>query len=97
MISKEDIRKQLPLRLREWFQNQNKWKTRVELSRHLGINIKTLDDYFNGRNHPKEENLNKLIEVTQIPFLIQFQKETNNKFSFSTQDKPKKAISNRHY
>ena len=78
MIAKEDIRKQLPLRLREWLNNQNRFKTIAELSRYLEINKATLDDYFNGRNHPKGENLDKLIEVTHLPLLLQIKEASTN-------------------
>lgn len=73
MISKENILKELPLRLREWFQSQRKWKTRTELARDLGINSRTFDDYFNGRNLPRGENLLKLVNVANLPILIEIQ------------------------
>jgi transcriptional regulator with XRE-family HTH domain len=74
MTKKEQIKKELPLRLREWFQSQSKWKTQTELARFLGINPKTLNDYFNGHNNPRGENLKKLADLTHLPILLELQK-----------------------
>ena len=90
-MTKEQIKKELPLRLREWFQNQTRWKKRVEIAKHLNINEKTLDDYFNGRNYPKKENLKKLAELTKLPMLVELQQNQNkNKMPQPTTIKTKR-------
>ena len=79
MDLKEQIKKELPLKLRAWFQGQNKWKSLIEIAKHLDINKHTMSDYFNGRNYPKGENLKKLTDLTQLPILIELkQKEFGN-------------------
>ena len=65
MTSKEQIKKELPAKLRAWFQGQTKWKSLIEIASQLGINKHTMSDYFNGRNYPKGDNLRKLTEITQ--------------------------------
>lgn len=69
MTSVEQIKKELPAKLRAWFQGQTKWKSQIEIAEQLGINKHTVSDYFNGRNYPKGENLRKLAEITQLPLL----------------------------
>lgn len=80
MTSAEQIKKELPSKLRAWFQGQTKWKSLIEIANQLGINKHTMSDYFNGRNYPKGENLKKLAEITQLPILLQIpQNDTGKK------------------
>ena len=79
MTSKE-IKKELPSKLRAWFQGQNKWKSLIEIAKYLDINKHTMSDYFNGRNYPKGENLKKVATLTQLPILLELQQnEIGNK------------------
>ena len=77
MDPKDQIKKELPTKLRQWFQGQTKWKSLIEMAKHLEINKHTMSDYFNGRNYPKGENLKKLTDLTQLPILLQLQQNNS--------------------
>jgi len=64
-------KRQLAIDLRMWFQNQSKWKTYDDMAKDIGINIKTLGNYFQGRYFPTGENLVKLRETINLPILSQ--------------------------
>jgi len=55
------------IQLQNWFKSQTKWKTKVDFARDIGINIKTLIDYFSKKNtKPTGERRQKLYEVTGL-------------------------------
>jgi hypothetical protein len=64
MDNKEDIIQAL----KDWFDGQDKWKTKKELAAELGLSHSTVRKYFSeGRIPRKAENREKLLQLTGLP------------------------------
>lgn len=70
-MSKPEIvdKKTLAIHLRQWFSQQEKFRSVVAMARSVGIPKSTLGDYFNGCSLPTPANLSKLREATGLNIL----------------------------
>jgi DNA-binding transcriptional regulator YhcF (GntR family) len=59
----------LNIALREWFENQEKFKTRREFAEAADINYNTMRKYFAGNAFPQEKDKEKLYTITKIECL----------------------------
>lgn len=65
MVKKEDIKQAL----KEWFERQDKWKTKKELAKELGIPYSTVKKYFSEGRVPKTPGTRmKLYQLTKLRY-----------------------------
>ena len=63
-----DNKKDIIQALKEWFEGQDKWKTKKELAADLGVSHSTVRKYFSeGRIPRSAENREKLLQLTGLP------------------------------
>jgi len=57
---------EISIQLKEWFKSQDKWKTREEFAKDIGIPFGTFRHFFEKGHTPSQKNMEKLYQATHL-------------------------------